>query len=96
MFIIITYIVQVHYAHILFTVMYPCILKLLDTLLIGCQDKDESIRLYYGECLGELGAIEPSLLPRRIISRGIKFYIFIMINMKFLIFLSPFKILFIL
>lgn len=46
-------------------------LKLLDTLLIGCQDKDESIRLCYGECLGELGAIEPSLLPRRIISRGI-------------------------
>lgn len=54
--------------------MYSYILKLLDTLLIGCQDKDESIRLCYGECLGELGAIEPSLLPRRIISRGIKFY----------------------
>jgi len=49
------------------------ILQLLDTLLIGCQDKDESIRLCYGECLGELGAIEPSLLPRRIISRGIEF-----------------------
>lgn len=61
--------------------MYPYdVLKLLDTLLIGCQDKDESIRLSYGECLGELGAIEPSLLPRRIISKGTKFYIFIIIN----------------
>ncbi|XP_018347657.1 PREDICTED: serine/threonine-protein kinase ATR-like [Trachymyrmex septentrionalis] len=51
------------------TDVHPLIVELLDTLLIGCQDKDESIRLYYGECLGELGAIEPSLLPRRIISR---------------------------
>lgn len=42
---------------------------MLDTLLVGCQHKDEHIRLLYGECLGELGAIEPSLLPRRIISR---------------------------
>ncbi|XP_025264576.1 serine/threonine-protein kinase ATR [Camponotus floridanus] len=51
------------------TDVHPLIVELLDTLLIGCQDKDESIRLCYGECLGELGAIEPSLLPRRIISR---------------------------
>lgn len=71
MFIIITN--ALHMYNILSTIMYSYILKLLDTLLIGCQDKDESIRLCYGECLGELGAIEPSLLPRRIISRGIKF-----------------------
>lgn len=58
------------YTRILFITIFVY-LKLLDTLLIGCQDKDESIRLCYGECLGELGAIEPSLLPRRIISRGI-------------------------
>ncbi|XP_028046695.1 serine/threonine-protein kinase ATR isoform X2 [Monomorium pharaonis] len=51
------------------TDVHPLIVELLDTLLIGCQDKDESIRLCYGECLGELGAIEPSLLPRRITSR---------------------------
>ncbi|KYN10085.1 Serine/threonine-protein kinase atr [Trachymyrmex cornetzi] len=51
------------------TDVHPLIVELLDTLLIGCQDKDKSIRLCYGECLGELGAIEPSLLPRRIISR---------------------------
>lgn len=75
------------------------VLKLLDILLIGCQDKDESIRLCYGECLGELGAIEPSLLPRRIISRGTRFYIFTIISIIILIFhefSKLFKILFIL
>ncbi|KOX79522.1 Serine/threonine-protein kinase atr [Melipona quadrifasciata] len=51
------------------TNIHPLIVELLHRLLIGCQHKDESIRLSYGECLGELGAIEPSLLPRRIISR---------------------------
>ncbi|XP_043511522.1 serine/threonine-protein kinase atr [Frieseomelitta varia] len=51
------------------TNIHPLIVELLHTLLIGCQHKDESVRLLYGECLGELGAIEPSLLPRRIISR---------------------------
>ncbi|KAG6794440.1 serine/threonine-protein kinase atr-like [Apis mellifera caucasica] len=51
------------------TNIHPLIVELLHTLLIGCQHKDKSIRLLYGECLGELGAIEPSLLPRRIISR---------------------------
>ncbi|XP_076632761.1 serine/threonine-protein kinase atr isoform X1 [Colletes latitarsis] len=51
------------------TDVHPLVVNLLDTLLIGCQHTDESIRLLYGECLGELGAIEPSLLPRRIISR---------------------------
>nr|XP_034192073.1 serine/threonine-protein kinase ATR [Osmia lignaria]XP_034192074.1 serine/threonine-protein kinase ATR [Osmia lignaria]XP_034192075.1 serine/threonine-protein kinase ATR [Osmia lignaria] len=51
------------------TNIHPLIVDLLDTLLIGCQHKDESIRLLYGECLGELGAIEPSFLPRKIISR---------------------------
>ncbi|XP_076757525.1 serine/threonine-protein kinase ATR [Xylocopa sonorina] len=51
------------------TNIHPLIVDLLHALLIGCQHKDESIRLLYGECLGELGAIEPSLLPRRIISR---------------------------
>ena len=38
-----------------------------------CQDKDEAISIASGDCIGELGAIEPSLLPRRIISRGILF-----------------------
>ncbi|XP_026671548.1 serine/threonine-protein kinase ATR-like isoform X2 [Ceratina calcarata] len=51
------------------TNIHPMIVELMHTLLSGCQHKDESIRLLYGECLGELGAIEPSLLPRHIISR---------------------------
>ncbi|KZC05824.1 Serine/threonine-protein kinase atr [Dufourea novaeangliae] len=51
------------------TDIHPLIVELLDTLLTGCQHKDENVRLLYGECLGELGAIEPSLLPRRILSR---------------------------
>ncbi|XP_053989775.1 uncharacterized protein LOC128882206, partial [Hylaeus volcanicus] len=51
------------------TDIHPLIVDLLDTLLIGCHHTDECIRLLYGECLGELGAIEPSLLPRRIIAR---------------------------
>ncbi|OXU29026.1 hypothetical protein TSAR_005154 [Trichomalopsis sarcophagae] len=48
---------------------HPLIVELLDTLMAGCQDKDEAICIASGECIGELGAIEPSLLPRRIISR---------------------------
>ncbi|XP_034947758.1 serine/threonine-protein kinase ATR-like [Chelonus insularis] len=48
----------------------PAIVKLLDSLLAGCQNADKDICRYCGECLGELGAIEPSLLPRRIISQA--------------------------
>ncbi|XP_063984803.1 serine/threonine-protein kinase ATR-like [Diachasmimorpha longicaudata] len=51
------------------TDVHPLVVNLLDSLLAGCQDKDESIRLKCGECLGELGAVEPSLLPRRIASK---------------------------
>ncbi|KAI4487089.1 hypothetical protein M0802_012043 [Mischocyttarus mexicanus] len=58
------------------TDVHPSIVELLDTLLAGCQEKDENIRLLYGECLGELGAIEPSLLPRKIISREDSKFIF--------------------
>ncbi|XP_058804986.1 serine/threonine-protein kinase ATR-like [Phymastichus coffea] len=49
---------------------HPLIVELLDRLMAGCQDKDDAIRIASGDCIGELGAIEPSLLPRRIISRG--------------------------
>ncbi|XP_046813707.1 serine/threonine-protein kinase ATR isoform X1 [Vespa crabro] len=58
------------------TDVHPLIVELLDTLLMGCQEKDDNIRILYGECLGELGAIEPSLLPRRIISREDSKFIF--------------------
>lgn len=75
MFIIIIYEALILCLRILIFTISFVFFKLLDTLLIGCQDKDESIRLCYGECLGELGAIEPSLLPRRIISRGTLFFI---------------------
>ncbi|XP_015115874.1 serine/threonine-protein kinase atr [Diachasma alloeum] len=51
------------------TDVHPLVVDLLDSLLAGCQDKDESIRLKCGECLGQLGAVEPSLLPRRIVSK---------------------------
>ncbi|XP_011304533.1 serine/threonine-protein kinase atr-like [Fopius arisanus] len=51
------------------TDVHPLVVDLLDSLLAGCQEKDESIRLRCGECLGELGAVEPSLLPRRIVSK---------------------------
>lgn len=54
---------------------HPLILELLDALMAGCRDKDEAIQLAYGECLGELGAVEPSLLPRRIVSRDDKKFI---------------------
>ncbi|KAK0175715.1 hypothetical protein PV327_009444 [Microctonus hyperodae] len=49
---------------------HPAIVQLLDALLTGCQHTNEEVRLYSGECLGELGGIEPSLLPRRIVSRS--------------------------
>ncbi|XP_044590601.1 serine/threonine-protein kinase atr-like [Cotesia glomerata] len=60
---------------------HPAIVNLLDALLAGCRQQDvatennqqflrQEIRHWSGECLGELGAIEPNLLPRRIISRG--------------------------
>ncbi|XP_012274502.1 serine/threonine-protein kinase ATR [Orussus abietinus] len=45
---------------------HPLIVELLDALFSGCRDKHEAIRLASGECLGELGAVEPGLLPRRI------------------------------
>ncbi|KAL7294393.1 hypothetical protein TKK_0012398 [Trichogramma kaykai] len=54
----------------------PLIVELLDALMSRCQDKDEAIRIASGDCIGELGAIEPSLLPRRIISRGDSNFIF--------------------
>ncbi|XP_048511999.1 serine/threonine-protein kinase ATR isoform X2 [Athalia rosae] len=58
------------------SVVHPLIVQLLDTLLVGCRDKDENVRLASGECLGELGAVEPSLLPRRIQSKDDANFIF--------------------
>ncbi|XP_030746712.1 serine/threonine-protein kinase ATR-like isoform X2 [Sitophilus oryzae] len=41
------------------------IVELVDVLTMGCREKDETLKLMCGEVFGELGAIEPSHLPRR-------------------------------
>lgn len=41
------------------------IVELIDILTLGCREKDEALKLACGEVFGELGAIEPSHLPRR-------------------------------
>lgn len=41
----------------------PIVGDILDMLMIGCKHVDSNLQLAAGECLGELGAIEPSLLP---------------------------------
>ncbi|XP_018328651.1 serine/threonine-protein kinase ATR [Agrilus planipennis] len=40
------------------------IVEFLDILVIGCKDTDEDLKMGCGLCIGELGAIEPSHLPR--------------------------------
>uniref|UniRef100_A0A8C5MNU7 Serine/threonine-protein kinase ATR n=1 Tax=Leptobrachium leishanense TaxID=445787 RepID=A0A8C5MNU7_9ANUR len=40
----------------------PVISKLVTVLLIGCQDANPQARLLCGECLGQLGAIDPGRL----------------------------------
>lgn len=50
------------------------IVELLDSLTLGCCETDEAVKRAYGECIGELGAIEPSHLPRR--------YFFLLSNKK--------------
>ncbi|XP_065155593.1 LOW QUALITY PROTEIN: serine/threonine-protein kinase ATR [Atheta coriaria] len=40
-----------------------CIVELIDYLLQGCREYDSKIRSACGDCIGELGAIEPSHLP---------------------------------
>ncbi|OCT80913.1 hypothetical protein XELAEV_18027725mg [Xenopus laevis] len=40
----------------------PVISQLVTVLLIGCQDANPQARLFCGECLGQLGAIDPGRL----------------------------------
>ncbi|XP_058044288.1 serine/threonine-protein kinase ATR isoform X2 [Ahaetulla prasina] len=40
----------------------PVVSRLVTVLLIGCQDVNSHVRLLSGECLGELGAIDPGRL----------------------------------
>nr|CAI5838056.1 unnamed protein product [Callosobruchus analis] len=41
------------------------IVELVDILTTGCREKDEQLKLACGQLIGELGAIEPSHLPKR-------------------------------
>lgn len=40
----------------------PVISSLVSVLLRGCQDSSPEARLLCGECLGELGAVDPGRL----------------------------------
>lgn len=40
----------------------PVISNLVSVLLKGCQDSSPEARLLCGECLGELGAVDPGRL----------------------------------
>lgn len=40
----------------------PVVSQLVTVLLIGCQDASPQARLLCGECLGQLGAIDPGRL----------------------------------
>ncbi|KAG5868652.1 hypothetical protein JTB14_031712 [Gonioctena quinquepunctata] len=55
----------------------PIIIELIDILTLGCREKDEALKLACGEVMGELGAIEPSHLPRRYVhdEKSFTFYI---------------------
>lgn len=41
------------------------VVTLIDALMFGCREKDRDMRLMCAEVIGELGAIEPSHLPRK-------------------------------
>lgn len=53
------------------------IVELVDILTLGCREKDQTLKLAYGDCIAELGAIEPSHFPRRCTqdARSFTFYI---------------------
>lgn len=53
------------------------LVDLIDTLMAGCRENDEKIRLACGEVLGELGAIEPSHFPRKYSQAGSQFTFYI-------------------
>ncbi|XP_063698186.1 serine/threonine-protein kinase ATR-like [Culicoides brevitarsis] len=43
---------------------HPILGGLLRNLMICCKESDDNIQKYAAECLGELGALEPSYLPQ--------------------------------
>lgn len=44
------------------------IVELIDVLTLSCREKDKHLKLACAEVIGELGALEPSHLPRRLVS----------------------------
>ncbi|XP_017770441.1 PREDICTED: serine/threonine-protein kinase atr-like [Nicrophorus vespilloides] len=54
-----------------------CVVELLDILTLGCREEDVTLKLACGECIGELGAIEPSHLPRKYTPQDTSFSFFI-------------------
>ncbi|XP_056649111.1 serine/threonine-protein kinase ATR-like isoform X3 [Diorhabda sublineata] len=53
------------------------IVELIDVLTTGCREKDETLKLACGDLFGELGAIEPSHLPRRYTQEDTSFCFYI-------------------
>ena len=50
--------------------------QILDALITGCRDSDEEIQVACGECLGEIGAVDPGRLPNKVAINGIGLVIF--------------------
>ncbi|XP_026682047.1 serine/threonine-protein kinase atr [Diaphorina citri] len=46
---------------------HSIVLQLLDVLILGFGERNEAIRLKCAECVGELGAVDPSHRPNKII-----------------------------
>ncbi|KAL1512933.1 hypothetical protein ABEB36_002432 [Hypothenemus hampei] len=53
------------------------IVELIDYLTMGCREKNQSLKLACGDVFGQLGAIEPSHLPRRCAPDNESFIFFI-------------------
>lgn len=43
----------------------PIIVELVEILTNGCKEKEANLKIMFADVIGELGAIEPSHLPRR-------------------------------
>lgn len=50
--------------------------QILDVLIAGCRGSDEEIQVSCGECLGEIGAVDPGRLPNKVAINGTAYIIF--------------------
>ncbi|KAK4874516.1 hypothetical protein RN001_013876 [Aquatica leii] len=62
----------------------PTIVDLLDILMLACREKEDAIKLACGECIGELGAIDPSHLPRQY-KNEVKTFVFFITENAFIV-----------